>query len=364
MVYENNCTQVKNLPLALILGLITVLISCSKSKDVPNLTPPEKIGDIEDLGIIKFIGELHYNKIDSIATTPLITPTYDGSGQTTHPSVLYFPKAWNGYKFWMAHSPYPFSNEFNENPSIIASNDGVNWVEPYNISNPLDMVSFEESKRFFHYSDPALVFNNHTNEIECWYRFSKTGKVEQIFRRKTKDGRTWTKREKVLDQSKNKPIDMILSPSIVYENGEYKMWSVSLKPNRVEFRTSKDAVRWSKPETQYIKLPDNILPWHIEVKLIDNEFLMLLNCLNASKKDINTKFLMSSSSKDGANWDDFSYSILPNKDPNKWNGKMIYKSSFIKIKGTYVVYYASMSKDYKWHLGVAYGNSLNSLKYY
>jgi len=53
------------------------------------------------------------------------TPTYDGSGQVVNPDVVYFPSGWHGYKYWLAMTPYPNSNDDYENPSILVSNDGA-----------------------------------------------------------------------------------------------------------------------------------------------------------------------------------------------------------------------------------------------
>lgn len=33
-----------------------------------------------------------------------------GKNQPTHPSVVTFKNAWNGYKYWMAYSPFPYAN--------------------------------------------------------------------------------------------------------------------------------------------------------------------------------------------------------------------------------------------------------------
>src|SRR5699024_8293928 len=63
-------------------------------------------------------------------------PTYEGSGKAVHPSVHAFRIPWNGYRFWMAFTPYP--NTQHENPSIVASGDGVNWVVPSGLTNPID----------------------------------------------------------------------------------------------------------------------------------------------------------------------------------------------------------------------------------
>ena len=49
------------------------------------------------------------------ASTPLTTPTYDGSGETVHPAVIDAIAAtgsiWNGHRYWMAVTPYPSTND-------------------------------------------------------------------------------------------------------------------------------------------------------------------------------------------------------------------------------------------------------------
>lgn len=64
-------------------------------------------------------------------------PTYDGSGQSIHPSVVDMGQRWNGYRWWFADTPYPWENDKFENPSIFASNDRANWVVPAGLSNPI-----------------------------------------------------------------------------------------------------------------------------------------------------------------------------------------------------------------------------------
>lgn len=58
----------------------------------------------------------------------ITTPYGDKGG--THPKVINFEKPWNGYKYWMAYSPYPKHRAKFENPVIMASNDLVKWEYP------------------------------------------------------------------------------------------------------------------------------------------------------------------------------------------------------------------------------------------
>src|SRR5271166_5048875 len=64
------------------------------------------------------------------AAAPLVTPTYDGSGQVTEPSIANFPGGWHGFTYWLAVAPYPHSHAAYENPSILVSNNGTNWSVP------------------------------------------------------------------------------------------------------------------------------------------------------------------------------------------------------------------------------------------
>ena len=48
-------------------------------------------------------------RITGLVGDRLTVPTHvtPAGGQTTHPSVLFFPDGWNGFEYWMAHTPYP-----------------------------------------------------------------------------------------------------------------------------------------------------------------------------------------------------------------------------------------------------------------
>lgn len=344
------------------LFLCLLILSCKKENKTIDAKPKSEIQDSTD-GIFIPIKKI----TDSIRLLPFIGPalklsTYDGLNQTTHPSILYFPNKWNNWKLWMVHTPYPFSRDFHENPSIAVSNDGINWTTPNGLVNPLDLCGTKENQDKYHYSDGALLYREDLKQLECWYRYSKNGVLEEIWRRTSKDGKTWTKKELMISTDA-KPKNMIMSPAILFEDGKYKMWSVTASPFRVEYRETSDGKNWEKPIDLKILLPKNIDPWHVEVKKTDIGYEMLLDVFNSRNIDPHTKFLMSSSSQDGKNWEEFKNSILPSERKDQWNGKMIYRSSFVKINKLYVVYYSAMAFDFSWHIGIAMGNSLDDLVY-
>lgn len=74
--------------------------------------------------------------------SPLSLETIEGTGQAYHPSVLFFDEPWNGYRYWMAETPYPIGTppyrDRWECPSIHVSQDGIHWTIPQGLDNPID----------------------------------------------------------------------------------------------------------------------------------------------------------------------------------------------------------------------------------
>lgn len=58
--------------------------------------------------------------------------------QVTHPDVVVLEEPWNGYRYWAVYTPNVMRISIYENPSIVASSDGVHWVEPEGLSNPIE----------------------------------------------------------------------------------------------------------------------------------------------------------------------------------------------------------------------------------
>lgn len=74
-------------------------------------------------------------------STALDIKTYfAGRNQPTHPNVISFDTPWHGYRYYMAYTPYPYQNGFEENPCLAASNDLIHWETPAGLYNPLRPV--------------------------------------------------------------------------------------------------------------------------------------------------------------------------------------------------------------------------------
>ena len=81
------------------------------------------------VGFIMLIVKTKNINEDEIYSENMNISTFDGSNEFTHPSVLYFEKGFNGYKYWMAYTPYHNCNVNIENPCIAVSNDGINFIK-------------------------------------------------------------------------------------------------------------------------------------------------------------------------------------------------------------------------------------------
>ena len=105
------------------------------------------------------------------ADEPLFIPTYvEESDETCHPDVLYFPEGWNGWRYWMSHTPYPNTDIAYENPSIVVSNDGINWFEPDGIINPVADVYQGTDMNNNYNSDSHLFMSHYGNTMNLIWR--------------------------------------------------------------------------------------------------------------------------------------------------------------------------------------------------
>lgn len=92
-------------------------------------------------------------KIPTYSYTAQGGQTQKAEWDTTHPDVIDFAKTskeggkWGGYRYWMVLTPNQDGYSQYENPCLAASNDGVNWVVPNGIENPLSGVKHEQLAR-------------------------------------------------------------------------------------------------------------------------------------------------------------------------------------------------------------------------
>lgn len=311
-------------------------------------------------------------------------PTYSYTAQggqaqkaewdTTHPDVIDFAKTskeggkWGGYRYWMVLTPNQDGYSQYENPCLAASNDGVNWVVPNGIENPLSGVKHEPAGT--HNCDTDLVYNPDSDELWVYYVWEQdspagTPSNLRLIRVKEKnDG------FEITSTTDGKPYERLInsqyrydmqSPAVVRRNANtWLMWSNNSDSDNsgngwqsqvafVELYTSTDGKNWtnkqSLADTLVLKGADGIasyIPWHLDVQWVEsqNKYWGLF-CAYPKGGNTNRTYLLFGTSEDGKTWTTYPKPLLAPRD-NKWDNNFIYRSTFIydDASGTLQVWYS------------------------
>lgn len=261
----------------------------------------------------------------------LTIPTHvsPSGGEATHPSVVYFAEPWNGYNFWMAMTPYPGGNDAHEDPNIIASTNGTNWVVPSGLTNPLDN---QPGSPGAYNSDTDLVFAD--GKLWCFWRTYTAGAgatSEQIWYRTSTNGTTWA--PKVLAYQSDEATRRLVSPSLLFENGKWTMFAVDIKPstNVIVKLTSTGALpnngQWSAPTTCSVTSASGKNPWHLEVRRYGERLYMMLNDCNVGASGVDGDLYFCDSANNGLNWNRSSRVMTPRVNGSLHN--KLYRGTFV-----------------------------------
>ena len=314
----------------------------------------------------------------------LTIPTYSYTAQggqtqkaewdTTHPDVIDFAKTskeggkWGGYRYWMVLTPNQDGYSQYENPCLAASNDGVNWVVPNGIENPLSGVKHEPTGT--HNCDTDLVYNPDSDELwvyYVWEQDSPAGTPSNLrLIRVKEDGNSFA----ITSTTDGKPYERLInsqyrydmqSPAVVRRDANtWLMWSNNSDSDNsgngwqsqvafVELYTSTDGKNWtnkqSLADTLVLKGADGIasyIPWHLDVQWVEsqNKYWGLF-CAYPKGGNTNRTYLLFGTSEDGKTWTTYPKPLISPRD-NEWDNNFIYRSTFIydDASGTLQVWYS------------------------
>jgi hypothetical protein len=286
------------------------------------------------------------------ASAPLITPSYEGSGQVVEPTVLHFPNGWQGYFYWMAISPYPHirAQASFENPSILVSQDGQNWSVPSGLTNPIAVPNKG------HFADATLFFDDESDQL--WVYFlndvSDIEYRESLLRITSADGIHWSAPEVLMSARDT----FVNSPSVGKVDSTYYLWSINsgvgclTGTSTMDQRTSQDGVNWSAPLALNVSQPGYVL-WHLNVIAVPSEaqFMSLLAAYPVGSNCDYTK-LFFANSRDGIHWLTYPQPVLDTG--TGWDSLEIYRSSLIYDPNSAlfrVWYSARDAVKWEWHVG-------------
>ncbi|KEH97016.1 hypothetical protein [Clostridium massiliodielmoense] len=287
------------------------------------------------------------------APRPLYTPTYDGSNQAVHPKVLYFKNGWNGYKYWMGITPYPFSNDDYENPQILVSNDGIKFKSPKRDNKPLFVP--QDVNKGGHYSDIHMCMVNGTLEVYFRYNPAKTEKKQPdnhknyIYVTKSKDGLNWTDKKLVLDNDTFKVKCAYLSPIINFEDGKYKVWFTNYDGELYYTETTDWKNFKELKRCNFVGKGKKLKIWHQDLIKTDVGYEFV--CCAYGEVFLNQN-LYYASSQDGINFKPLKKIMEPTDKPGTFDEKTLYRPCLLKKDGQYLLYYSAMDSKLRWRIGV------------
>ena len=209
------------------------------------------------------------------AAAPLVTPTADGSGITVHPTVVQVPGGVGGYEYWMAVTGYYNGDNAYENPHILASHDGLTWVVPAGLTNPIKPkgpgAGDFNSDTYITWHDGLLWLTYRSVEL------AHAPNSDRLYCRTSPDGVTWSAETLVL--ASNPTTRSVVSPCVLYWGGQWHMWGVDrINGNALLHWTSNalpTSANWSAPTTCTLTgKGTGMLPWHVDVCRDGGEWLM------------------------------------------------------------------------------------------
>jgi hypothetical protein len=283
------------------------------------------------------------------ASAPQTTPTYDGSGQATEPSIRFFPSGWNGFNYWLVVNPYPNSDASKENPSILVSNDGATWQVPSGLSNPIALPTVG------HLADGELFYDPVSDQLWVYYIWEDGSGNTHVLRKISSSGVDWAAAEDLLKV----PNYDLESPTLARFADRYYMWTINAGPSgcnaqmtSVEYRTSSDGTNWSAP--QEADLPQaGYTIWHIEViQVPSKDELWMLSAAYPAGTGCGDTVLFFSKSDDALHWTSFTRAALNPGSSHAWDDGQIYRSTglYDPTSDLLRVWYSARSSR-TWHIG-------------
>lgn len=289
------------------------------------------------------------------ADAPLTVPTHEGSGSVTHPSVRYVEGGWNGYPYWMAFTPYPNGSEKHEDPNIVASTDGLTWVVPNGLVNPLDDQVGKPSP---YNSDTHLTWGPNGEMVCLWRMVDRPNGGQEVLKWRTStDGVTWTEAREIYRIPLGLPYSSFVAPSLHWMGDKWRLYGVSTNPipNKMVYFETSDRVpttaSWSEPVTCSVgpQFPDRDW-WHIDIQPDpDGGWYGTMNDVRRGKAGVDGHLYLMRSA-DGLEWEVSPVPLVPQIGATH---NSLYKSSVL-ARGSgpgraYDVWYAAFHTSNRDH---------------
>jgi hypothetical protein len=273
--------------------------------------------------------------VDAIKPGRLVIPTYDGSNQATHPDVLLERDASGAAHITMAMTPYPFSNDRFENPSLLVSTDGMAFTAPPGVLAPLVPPPPKD-----HNDDPDIRLDPRTGEYEILYLETLRPERQTLVSLRSRDKVAWTRHDALVYEFKT-GARFIVSPAAIDEAGKTYLYYVDAA-TRVMYMMISDDGRWDPATEKPLALElGAIHPWHCDVIRGEGVFGLLISGYDDKFQHQN---LYLATSTDLVSWTLRPQPLLSWQDP-ALGVDTLYRSTGVVEHGTLVVWYAMQYRE-------------------
>jgi len=206
-------------------------------------------------------------------------PTYDGSGQAVHPSLLVQD---DSPRFILSFTPYTDTDDRVENPSVLISDDGLSFLEEKEGLNPLVPAPEKD-----HNDDPDLFWSN--GKFGILYLETMRPEKQTLILLESTDRIHWEKRvvhQEYLNQSSG---CFMLSPKYIEKDGLSYLFYVNRDAAdgyRIEYVTGKDIYSLDFTHRNVVAVSGlKELPWHLNILKDDRDWCMLLTTASDGEKE-------------------------------------------------------------------------------
>lgn len=269
--------------------------------------------------------------VDAIRPGRLVIPTYDGSGQATHPDALLERDAAGAAHLTLVMTPYPFSNDKLENPSLLVSDDGMTFTAPPGVAAPL-----VPPPPYDHNNDPDLRRDPRTGDHEILYLEALRPDRQTLVALRSRDRQTWTRRDAVVyDLHRGDPF--IVSPAALDAGGQTHLFYVDTADRKLHTMVSADGATWDPRSAAPVAIDlGAVHAWHVDALRGDGGYALLIS---GYVDQFEHQDLYLATSPDLVTWTLRPQPLLDHRDP-ALGVESLYRSTGVVEHGTLVVWYA------------------------
>ncbi len=288
--------------------------------------------------------------------------TSDSLGEVVEPDVVRIAGGWHGFNYWMAVNPYPNGDDAYENASIYASNDGLAWLVPEGLHNPV--VPFPGGFTA-HNSDPDLVFLPDPGRLVLFDR-AVTRDANELREQTSDDGVTWTAPVAVVKMPKHD----LVSPAIALVPGRRaRLWYVQTGSLGCDAKSTVVVMRrwmgdqsgpaaligpqWSTAAGTDLSAPTGYVIWHLDVIYVP-EHHAFWAIFPAHRVDESCAYddLFVARSRDGLHWTTLQEPLI-RRGAVSFVERTIYRSTLVhdSASASIGVWFSGADGLGRWHMG-------------